>query len=252
MARAGIVKAPGVAKAPLEGSGSQFRKRRYEAKRLDSGATIGHDKVSMDTTEIDHKQEADVNVATPQTEPAQREVSMDTTERDHKQEADVNVAKPQIEPAQREVKPQMGEVNAISLTPVKGKENRAHGDKMVAMVVSSEGRRWRVTGGSVKGGIIPRKGQELQSAKLSSLLATGSEVEEIELIDSRLHYRLISGEGPEFGWVTAFTSYGAALLELAARWLSEEQVIVRTAARPSVVQTMLALEILDGPHKRYR
>mmetsp|Transcript_127705 Transcript_127705/g.284669 ORF Transcript_127705/g.284669 Transcript_127705/m.284669 type:complete len:192 (-) Transcript_127705:96-671(-) len=184
MARAGIVKAPGVAKAPLEGSGSQFRKRRYEAKRLDSGATIGHDKVSMDTTE-----------------------------RDHKQEADVNVAKPQIEPAQREVKPQMGEVNAISLTPVKGKENRAHGDKMVAMVVSSEGRRWRVTGGSVKGGIIPRKGQELQSAKLSSLLATGSEVEEIELIDSRLHYRLISGEGPEFGWVTAFTSYGAALLE---------------------------------------
>lgn len=80
------------------------------------------------------------------------------------------------------------------------------------------GRRWRVVGGVRMGGIVPRKGKEMTSPILCtryrpSLLATGAEVEEIDLLGERLHYKKITGEGPEFGWVSIWSTGFKTLLE---------------------------------------
>mmetsp|Transcript_92620 Transcript_92620/g.288762 ORF Transcript_92620/g.288762 Transcript_92620/m.288762 type:complete len:462 (+) Transcript_92620:211-1596(+) len=66
---------------------------------------------------------------------------------------------------------------------------------------------WSVIGGKDRGGVLVRAGPELSSPKLSDRLATGAVVEEIELLvlesaGERLHYRRLSGTGPEEGWIT--------------------------------------------------
>mmetsp|Transcript_115957 Transcript_115957/g.322934 ORF Transcript_115957/g.322934 Transcript_115957/m.322934 type:complete len:1119 (+) Transcript_115957:59-3415(+) len=63
------------------------------------------------------------------------------------------------------------------------------------------GTRWEVIGGGSKGGIVVRLGEGLKTQELGRL-ETGAEVEEMEISGERLHYRLISGEGPNFGWVS--------------------------------------------------
>lgn len=85
---------------------------------------------------------------------------------------------------------------------------------------SVPGRHWTVVGGEHMGGIIARRGKELTSPLLGSregpiLLATGAEVEEIELLGERLHYRKLNVEdvGPEFGWVSIWSSSLKTLLE---------------------------------------
>lgn len=74
------------------------------------------------------------------------------------------------------------------------------------------GRRWRVTGGADKGGIVVRVAKEIGSEVLPEKLATTSVVEEIQYGDPRLQYSLISGSGPQEGWVTVKTA--KMLLEL--------------------------------------
>ncbi|CAJ1404968.1 unnamed protein product [Effrenium voratum] len=64
---------------------------------------------------------------------------------------------------------------------------------------------WEVVGGADKGGIVVREGRELSSAARERL-ATGSAIEEIQLIDSRLHFRRLAGAGPDEGWVTTVLS----------------------------------------------
>jgi len=66
------------------------------------------------------------------------------------------------------------------------------------------GKLWLIVGGQDTGGIIVRKGEGVQSAQLGRL-AMGSRIEQMELKDQRLNYKLISGDGPNFGWVS--TSY---------------------------------------------
>lgn len=61
---------------------------------------------------------------------------------------------------------------------------------------------WKVVGGSDKGGILVRSGQDTKSDQLPERLTTGSVVEQLQLVGERLHYRTLSGHGPEEGWVS--------------------------------------------------
>ncbi|CAE7657715.1 Aasdhppt [Symbiodinium pilosum] len=71
---------------------------------------------------------------------------------------------------------------------------------------------WTVVGGAEKGGILVRRGQELTSQAVTDRLSTGAEVEELHICGERLHFRRITGSGPEEGWVSVRTS-GKQLLQ---------------------------------------
>jgi len=64
------------------------------------------------------------------------------------------------------------------------------------------GQRWKVVGGTDKGGILVREGKDLKSKQLDDRLATGTVVEEQALEGDRLSYRKVAGEGPDSGWVS--------------------------------------------------
>jgi len=57
-------------------------------------------------------------------------------------------------------------------------------------------------GGQGRTGILVRTGKSLDSTELRQRLAPGSVVEELDHEGNRLHYSLVSGSGPEQGWVT--------------------------------------------------
>lgn len=61
---------------------------------------------------------------------------------------------------------------------------------------------WEVVGGADKGGILVREGQSLKSAECSQRLSTGALIEEVDLVGERLCYKLLTGTGPEVGWVS--------------------------------------------------
>ena len=61
---------------------------------------------------------------------------------------------------------------------------------------------WEVVGGADKGGILVRKEKALGSQELPGRLSVGSLVEELELDGERLHYRRLTGAGPDKGWVS--------------------------------------------------
>eukprot|EP00443_Scrippsiella_acuminata_P084788 CAMPEP_0115545616 /NCGR_PEP_ID=MMETSP0271-20121206/92697_1 /TAXON_ID=71861 /ORGANISM="Scrippsiella trochoidea, Strain CCMP3099" /LENGTH=623 /DNA_ID=CAMNT_0002978971 /DNA_START=24 /DNA_END=1894 /DNA_ORIENTATION=+ len=61
---------------------------------------------------------------------------------------------------------------------------------------------WEIVGGADKGGILVRQGQELTSTALEERLSTGAHIEELRLAGSRLYYSLVSGAGPQKGWIS--------------------------------------------------
>mmetsp|Transcript_53944 Transcript_53944/g.152025 ORF Transcript_53944/g.152025 Transcript_53944/m.152025 type:complete len:255 (-) Transcript_53944:148-912(-) len=77
-------------------------------------------------------------------------------------------------------------------------------------VQGSAGRQWTVTGGTARG-ILVREGEGLDSPACAARLASNSLVEELELLGDRLHYKMLSGEGPGSGWVSIVVR-GATLL----------------------------------------
>lgn len=66
----------------------------------------------------------------------------------------------------------------------------------------ASGDVWKVVGGSDKGGILVRQQASTNSAQLSMRLSTGATVEELERVGDRLKYSKLTGDGPDFGWVT--------------------------------------------------
>mmetsp|Transcript_3510 Transcript_3510/g.8177 ORF Transcript_3510/g.8177 Transcript_3510/m.8177 type:complete len:344 (-) Transcript_3510:96-1127(-) len=66
----------------------------------------------------------------------------------------------------------------------------------------SGGAVWRVVGGGEKGGIVVREGKDLKSKEAAERLATGSLIQEVELVGERLSYELKTGSGPSKGWVS--------------------------------------------------
>jgi len=75
-------------------------------------------------------------------------------------------------------------------------------DEENAEQAAPERPRWEVVGGADRGGILVREGQDLASAQLPLRLSTGAQVEELELLGERLHFRRAGGEGPDSGWVS--------------------------------------------------
>jgi len=63
-------------------------------------------------------------------------------------------------------------------------------------------QEWEVVGGEGKGGVLVRSGESLTSDAESMRLSTGSVVRQLALAKDRLHYQLLSGSGPERGFVT--------------------------------------------------
>lgn len=114
---------------------------------------------------------------------------------------------------------------------------------------------WRVVGGVDKGGLVVRMGEELSSAEEASRLATDSIVEELEVLRDRLHYKLISGSGPETGWVTLRVSQRGLMKQLAVKvtqdnWTSKdadrrEPVLARVLPRPQhfVIVALMAVHL---------
>ena len=70
---------------------------------------------------------------------------------------------------------------------------------------------WKVAGGSDSGGIVVRKGPQLDSAKEASRLSTEAVVSQGELCGERMRYTLLRGMGPHTGWVSR-VSKGTELL----------------------------------------
>mmetsp|Transcript_45602 Transcript_45602/g.141369 ORF Transcript_45602/g.141369 Transcript_45602/m.141369 type:complete len:605 (-) Transcript_45602:64-1878(-) len=64
------------------------------------------------------------------------------------------------------------------------------------------GQTWEVVGGGSKGGILVREGEATSSQELAERLSHGAWVREERLEGQRLCYRLLSGQGPERGWVS--------------------------------------------------
>uniref|UniRef100_A0A7S2PP93 UDP-glycosyltransferases domain-containing protein n=1 Tax=Zooxanthella nutricula TaxID=1333877 RepID=A0A7S2PP93_9DINO len=60
---------------------------------------------------------------------------------------------------------------------------------------------WQVIGGK-KEGLLVRTGKALKSPEAAGRLASGSVVEELALEGERLQYTLVSGDGPQTGWVS--------------------------------------------------
>lgn len=71
---------------------------------------------------------------------------------------------------------------------------------------------WVVVGGADKGGILVRHGKGRSSPEAASRLSCGARVQQLSLDGERLHYKLLSGEGPGEGWVSLSVK-GKPLLE---------------------------------------
>jgi len=56
-------------------------------------------------------------------------------------------------------------------------------------------------------------------------LLEGAEVEELEIYGVRMHFRRVSGEGPDEGWLTMYNSSGSPLLELLPEDHFDEAVV---------------------------
>jgi len=64
------------------------------------------------------------------------------------------------------------------------------------------GQIWKIVGGRRDDGVLVRTGVSLQSPLENIRLATGSWIEEVELVGERLSYNLVRGYGPSVGWVS--------------------------------------------------
>lgn len=73
---------------------------------------------------------------------------------------------------------------------------------------------WQVVGGEDRGGVLVRKGIELNSPALPMRLATGALVEQESLEGERLAYNRLLGEGPNCGWVSIRIKYGDVVKQL--------------------------------------
>mmetsp|Transcript_11631 Transcript_11631/g.31726 ORF Transcript_11631/g.31726 Transcript_11631/m.31726 type:complete len:417 (-) Transcript_11631:78-1328(-) len=76
---------------------------------------------------------------------------------------------------------------------------------------SKPGRKWTVIAGQQSRGLVVRSGALLASMAYKHRLVNGAWVEELERHGDRLHYKRLSGDGPDWGWVSLH-SKGSQLL----------------------------------------
>jgi len=87
---------------------------------------------------------------------------------------------------------------------------------------------WEVVGGADKGGIVVREGEGLKAPLCKERLSTGATVEEIEIKNERMHYKLVEGTGPAEGWVAMKLPDKVLLIEKTDNYeLGEDGVPIR-------------------------
>mmetsp|Transcript_110471 Transcript_110471/g.323162 ORF Transcript_110471/g.323162 Transcript_110471/m.323162 type:complete len:554 (-) Transcript_110471:274-1935(-) len=95
----------------------------------------------------------------------------------------------------------------------KPKKKTAAWSDLPADYLPGEGVVWLVVGGRGGAGITVRRGQSLKTQELPARLSHGARIEQVDLEGDRLRYRRLTGDGPDFGWVSL--SYkGAPLLKI--------------------------------------
>mmetsp|Transcript_33955 Transcript_33955/g.97638 ORF Transcript_33955/g.97638 Transcript_33955/m.97638 type:complete len:745 (-) Transcript_33955:64-2298(-) len=72
---------------------------------------------------------------------------------------------------------------------------------------------WEVVSGADKGGIVAREGQDTSSPMLPDRLSFGALIRQLELVGERLHFRRLTGQGPESGWVSLKLQSGKDLVK---------------------------------------
>lgn len=69
-------------------------------------------------------------------------------------------------------------------------------------MITSNKHYWEIVGGKDSGGLLVRKAEDTGVKPLNERLSTGSVVFQLALNGQRLHYKLVSGDGPEEGWIS--------------------------------------------------
>jgi hypothetical protein len=92
---------------------------------------------------------------------------------------------------------------------------------------------WTVVGGSAAGGIIVRSSQDKASPKETARLATGASVRVLERDGDRLHYELVSGDGPKSGWVAAKYQEKDLLVKVAFAELEQRTALTTSEPLPT-------------------
>lgn len=84
--------------------------------------------------------------------------------------------------------------------------------EMAVRRVRAEDGYWVVTGGKKHGGLLVRLGESTAAKQMPTLLAIGAVVKEVQRCNGRLCYELVSGIGPNYGWVS-LELHGTHLLQ---------------------------------------
>lgn len=61
---------------------------------------------------------------------------------------------------------------------------------------------WQVVGGKRTGGLLVRLGEDMNSPAWHELLATGAVVKAVMQVGERLNYEKVTGDGPNYGWIS--------------------------------------------------
>ena len=61
---------------------------------------------------------------------------------------------------------------------------------------------WQVVGGKGTGGILVRESRELTSRIYEERLSSGALLEQLALVNQRLHFKRLTGSGPATGWIS--------------------------------------------------
>jgi len=105
----------------------------------------------------------------------------------------------------------------------------------LAALEDGTGVRWRVAGGSDKGGILVRSDRDLNSEHLATRLATGAIVEELEKDDKALRFRKVSGNGPDAGWVSIYAGGKLLMMKLFSGIAPTQRTVRKGVVQPKVL-----------------
>eukprot|EP00971_Amphidinium_carterae_P181619 3603169-Amphidinium_carterae.1 len=98
------------------------------------------------------------------------------------------------------------------------------------------GPLWIVVGGNDARGIIVRHSYELASSILGRLCKAAI-VEEIEVVNGRLHFAKVTGDGPAYGWASVCLSSGKVLMARLWNACGEDGKTLKVLSDPSDEQS---------------
>jgi len=122
-------------------------------------------------------------------------------------------------------------LNMLAIWAERFEQSRKSLFVLVAMVC-----QWKVVGGSDCGGILVRTGRNLKSDIAPQRLATGAIIQEEELIDKRLRFTLLRGDGPLSGWVSIRLKEQDLLVRMTDEAEQKQRNITPTNKTSSTVQ----------------